>query len=366
MSKRRLVVLFDGTWYKPESNTNVERLRRLIAPRDEAGVEQLVEYIPGVGVAPGLVHLLGGAFGYGLSGNVKDGYRWLCERWRHGDEIWLFGFSRGAYAARSLAGLIRKCGLLRCDGAIADGAVTRAYAFYRDAATRPGDGDAATWRAARSLETDIHFIGVWDTVGALGIPGIAAWFPFARARYQFHDADISHIVKHAYQALALDEHRIDFAPTKWVRNPARLGPGESPTAKKPGQIEVEQRWFVGAHADVGGGYDHDGAGRAPDPLPDLPLAWLQRKAMAAGLACNKPFSPAPDAAAGVPRDAYAEFMFGIYRRFKPPFVRVIGNGINETVDESVWRHSRLASDYRSPTLARALRDDVIAAPPGVA
>ncbi|MFK2929517.1 DUF2235 domain-containing protein [Dyella agri] len=368
MSKRRLVVLFDGTWNKPESNTNVERLRRLIAARDAAGIEQLIEYIPGVGVAPGMAHLLGGAFGYGLSGNVKDGYRWLCAQWQPGDEIWLFGFSRGAYTARSLGGLIRKCGLLRRDdhGGIADDAVAIAYAFYRDTAIKPGDDAAVTWRAARSLETDIHFVGVWDTVGALGIPGTAAWFPFARTHYQFHDTDLSYIVKHAYQALALDEHRADFVPAKWTRNPAMLAPGESLTAKKPEQVEVEQRWFVGAHADVGGGNDHDGASRTPDPLPDPPLAWLQRKATAAGLAFSELCAPAPDAASGVPRDSYGEFMGGVYKLFKRSFDREIGDGVNETVDDSVWQHSRFATDYRSPTLAQALRDDVIDAPPGVA
>ncbi|WP_426663222.1 DUF2235 domain-containing protein [Rhodanobacter aciditrophus] len=368
MSTRRLVVLFDGTWNKPESNTNVERLRRLIAPRDAVGIEQHVEYIPGVGVRPGMAHLLGGAFGYGLSGNVKDGYRWLCRQWQPGDQIWLFGFSRGAYSARSLGGLIRKCGLLRraAGDAVAEDAITSAYAFYRDTGVKPGDAAAVAWRAARSAETDIHFIGVWDTVGALGIPDTASWFPFARAHYRFHDTELSRIVKHAYQALALDEHRADFAPAKWTRNPATLPPGESPTAKKAEQIEVEQRWFVGAHADVGGGNDHDGAGRVPDLLPELPLAWLQHKAMAAGLSFTEPCTPPPDADRGVPRDSYGEFMHGVYKLFKPPFNRVIGGGVNETVDASVWQHARLAGGYRSPTLEQALRGDVIAAPPGVA
>ena len=367
MSKRRLIALFDGTWNKPESNTNVERLRRLVAPHDVAGIEQRVEYIPGVGVAPGMTHLLGGAFGYGLSGNVKDGYRWLCEQWQPGDEIWLFCFSRGAYTARSLGGLIRKCGLLRRDGsgAVAGSAIDDAYTFYRDTRIKPGDAAAVAWRAAHSVETAIHFIGVWDTVGSLGIPDTAAWFPFARARYEFHDTELSRIVRHAYQALALDEHRADFAPTKWTRNPDLLAPGERPTDKKAEQIEVEQRWFVGAHADVGGGYDHDGAGRVPDPLPDITLAWLQRKAMAAGLACVATCTPPPGANRGVPRDSYGEFMGGLYKLFKPPFDRVIGGGVNETIDASVWQHARLA-DYRSPSLERALRNDVITAPPGVA
>lgn len=367
MSTRRLIALFDGTWNRPESNTNVERLRRLIAPRDAAGVEQLVEYIPGVGAALGLAHLLGGAFGYGLSNNVKDGYRWLCRQWRAGDEISLFGFSRGAYAARSLGGLIRKCGLLRRDGngTIAEDAIKTAYRFYRDTKVKPADADAVAWRAARSTEADIHFIGVWDTIGSLGIPDTAAWFPFARARYEFHDTELSRIVKHAYQALALDEHRAGFAPAKWTRNPDILAPGELPTDKKAEQIEVEQRWFVGAHADVGGGNDHDGAGRVPDPLPDIALAWLQRKAMATGLACIESFVPPPDADRGVPRDSYREFMGGVYKLFKPPFDRVIGGGVNETMDASVWRHAKLA-DYRSPSLEQALRNDVITPPSGVA
>lgn len=367
MSTRRLVALFDGTWNKPESNTNVERLRRLIAPHDAAGTPQLVQYLPGVGVAPGLKHLLGGMFGYGLSDNVQDGYRWLCAQWRPGDEIWLFGFSRGAYTARSLGGMIRKCGLLRHDagGTVDNAAISSAYAFYRDTTIKPGDDAAVAWRAARSNETDVHFIGVWDTVGALGIPDTASWFPFARARYQFHDTELSRIVKHAYQALALDEHRADFAPAKWTRNPATLAPGESPTAKKTAQIDVEQRWFVGAHADVGGGYDHDGAGRAPDPLPDLPLAWLLGKAAAAGLACQA-FIPLPDAGLGTPRDSYGEFMGGLYRLIKPPFDRVLGGGVNETVDASVWWHARHASGYRSPSLAQGVRSGVVAAPPDAA
>lgn len=366
---RRLIALFDGTWEKPESCTNVERLRRLVAPRDAAGVEQRVEYFPGVGtgVASGLAHLLGGAFGYGFSSTVRDGYRWLCRQWQAGDEIWLFGFSRGAYTARSVAGMIRKCGLLRraADGTVGDNAIAAAYAFYRDAAVKPGDAAAVAWRAARSAETDIHFIGVWETVGALGIPHTAAWFPYARARYEFHDTELSRIVKHAYQALALDEHRANFAPAKWTRDPGTLAPGESCADWKAGQIEVEQRWFVGSHGDVGGGYRNDGTDRAPDLLPDLPLAWLQGKAMAAGLGCTERFLPPPGADLGTPHPSYGEFMDGLYKFFSPPYNRVIGGGVNETVDESVWRHAR-ATEYRSPTLARALRDGVIAAPPGVA
>ena len=357
MTSRRLVLLFDGTWNKPESNTNVERLRRLIAPRDlAADIEQRVNYIPGVGVTSGLPHLLGGAFGYGLSGNVMEGYRWLCETWRTGDDIFLFGFSRGAYTARSLGGMIRKCGLLRHDasGKVGKAGVSDAYDFYRELGSKPDDAIARDFRAGHSVEVDIHFIGVWDTVGALGIPGTAAWFPYARARYQFHDTELSKIVKHAYQALALDEHRADFQPAIWTRNPNTIKAGENLTSKKAEQVDIEQRWFIGAHADVGGGNDRDGAGRKPDPLPDLPLAWLQQKAIDAGLACTELLIPANDAWQGVPRNSYAEFMYGIYKEFKSAFDRRVGRGVNEKIDDSVWRRWLADNGYRSPSLVNAL------------
>jgi uncharacterized protein (DUF2235 family) len=361
MATRRLVLLFDGTWNKPESNTNVERLRQLVAPRDTAGIEQVVNYLPGVGVSPGLTHLLGGAFGYGLAGNVMNGYRWLSETWQTGDDIYLFGFSRGAYTARSVGGMIRKCGLLNrsASGSVTKTDVSRAYDFYRDAGNKPDDPSAQDFRRSHSVEIDIHFIGVWDTVGSLGIPDTASWFPFARSRYEFHDTELSKIVKYAYQALALDEHRKDFAPAIWTRNPFSLKPGESMTSKKKEQMDIEQRWFIGSHSDVGGGNDSDGAGHKPDPLPDIPLAWLQAKAIAAGLACNRLLIPAPDADMGVPRNSYAEFMFGIYKAFKPPFDRVLGTGVNEKVDDSVWGRWQVDPSYRTPPLVKALANGTV-------
>src|SRR5579875_2672288 len=101
MPMRRLVVLFDGTWNKVQTHTNVERLWRLVAPVDGGGREQICKYVVGVGVAPGFKHLLGGAFGLGLSDNVQQGYQFFFFQQKTAYEIWLFGFSRGAYTARS-------------------------------------------------------------------------------------------------------------------------------------------------------------------------------------------------------------------------------------------------------------------------
>ena len=201
---------------------------------------------------------------------------------------------------------------------------------------------------------------------ALGIPGVASWFPFSRKRYQFHDTELSRIVRFAYHALALDEHRADFKPTKWTRLPGTLSPGEHATSKKPEQIEVEQRWFVGAHADVGGGEKTDGAGHHPDPLPDLPLAWMQQKAAGAGLAFNEAFVPLPDAELGTPNNSYAQFMYGLYKLVKPAFVRTIGGGVNETVDESVWQRWQQVAAYRPQTLTDAMADGVVTPPPDIA
>lgn len=357
---RRLVLLFDGTWNKAKTNTNVERFRQLVANRDAAGVEQLSHYVKGVGVAPGFAHLLGGAFGWGLSENVKQGYQWLSQTWTTDDEIWLFGFSRGAYTARSLGGLIRKCGILLPDaaGKVTDTAIDAAYALYRNA-LHPDHPDMLEFRATHARETSIRFIGVWDTVGALGIPYVASWLPFARSKYAFHDTELSKIVQYAYQALALDERRLDFAPTKWTRPAASLAPGESAAAWKPEQIDVEQRWFVGAHADIGGGEKTDGAGNAPDTLPQITLAWMQAKAAAAGLQFATAFTAATDAERALPNDSYGQFMFGIYKLFKPPVARVLGGGVNETIDASVWKKWDAQPPYRPSSLQTAIESGLI-------
>ncbi|MGH8145983.1 MAG: DUF2235 domain-containing protein [Rhodanobacteraceae bacterium] len=352
---RRLIALFDGTWNKAKTRTNVDRLWKLIAPTDTEGHEQITKYIAGVGVKPGIGHMLGGAFGLGLSGNVEEGFQWLAQSWREGDEIWLFGFSRGAYAARSLGGLIRKCGLLKpdADGKVTKAAVDTVYDLYRNN-LHPNDPKMQAFRAAHSREVLIRFVGVWETVGALGIPGVASWFPFARAHYSFHDTDLSKIVQYAFQALALDEHRADFKPAKWTPPANSAQQGQASVPWKPEQLEVEQRWFIGAHSDVGGGEKTDGAGHSPDTLPEITLAWMQAKAAGVGLAFNEPCTPAPGAELDMPNKSYADFMYGLYKFFKQKYERVLGGGINETIDPSVWMKWYEQPAYRPPSLQVAM------------
>lgn len=268
---RRLVICCDGTWNRAdqESNgracpTNVVQLAFRAASADGA-VSQLIYYDQGVGIGNWLDRLGGGAFGDGLEANIHDAYRFLVANYRNGDEIFLFGFSRGAFTARSLGGMIRKCGILSRKSVARYG---DALKLYRNE-ERPDDPGPKAFRAAHSCcggeAVEIKFIGVWDTVGALGIPvrGLS-WID--GNKYKFHDTELSWFVRNAYHALAIDERRGPFTPTLWAFRP------------KEGQV-VEQVWFCGVHSDVGGGY----ADREPS---DLALQWLLEKARENGLALD--------------------------------------------------------------------------------
>lgn len=265
---KKIVVCCDGTWNTPDQQapTNVVRLAEAVCSADAQGRPQQTYYHPGVGTH-GWDRLLGGIFGFGLSHNVRDAYRYVVENFTPGDELFFFGFSRGAYTVRSVVGFIRNCGILRPEFVDKIG---EAYALYRNRKdrTRPAAAEARRFREAYSYESRIRFIGVWDTVGALGIPlsGFRLIHLFNR-RFQFHDTELSREVDAAFQALAIDEHRRPFRPSVWRKHP--LADGQ----------QVEQMWFSGAHSDVGGGYpEHE--------LADITLAWMAERARSCGLALN--------------------------------------------------------------------------------
>jgi uncharacterized protein (DUF2235 family) len=286
---RRLVVCCDGTWDVPDqahgdvaTPTNVARLALSV---DTSDPDQVLFYEAGVGTSAD-DRIAGGAFGYGLARNVRSGYRFLARTYRPGDQLFLFGFSRGAFTARSLAGLIRNCGILHKDDA---DQVDEAFALYRDrtSQTHPKALASQLFREMYSHpDQDIHFIGVWDTVGALGIPigvpdghWLSRHLPHATEEWGFHDTQLSSHVKFAYHALAIDEMREPFAPTLWTS----VQPMESQT--------VEQVWFAGVHTEVGGGSD--------DPsLSDIALLWMAAKAKACGLALKPELEAGRQDAAG--------------------------------------------------------------------
>jgi uncharacterized protein (DUF2235 family) len=273
---KRLIVCCDGTWNTADqakagqaNPTNVTKLALSIADKDSAGTRQCVYYHSGVGTTR-RERLTGGAFGVGLGRNVFDAYRFLIDNYESGDWLYLFGFSRGAFTARSLSGLIRSSGILRRENA---DRIDAAWALYRSAADGPRGVASTLFRRAYSYEPRIHFIGVWDTVGALGIPAMGPrWLKPAVAllnrRYQFHDTKLSTQVNGAFHALAIDEQRAVFAPTMWHQQPGADG-------QEPKQ-ELKQVWFTGVHCDIGGGY--------PDTsLSDIALLWMADRAQEYGL-----------------------------------------------------------------------------------
>lgn len=317
---KRLAIFFDGTWNTPESGTNVSTVHERVAAVGGDGLEQRRYYHAGVGTS---WHgkFLGGAFGYGLSENICQGYAWLAQNFAPGDELFVFGFSRGAYTARSLVGLVRKCGVLKAPD---DALVKQAYEIYRTRNDTADGPEAMQFRAAHSHETRVKFVGVWDTVGSLGIPVTGLKLAPFRSYYLFHDTSLSKIVDYAYHALAIDEYREDYAPTLW-------------TETKPENREVEQRWFIGAHCNVGGGY-------RDDALCRVPARWLQERASAVGLAMQDVVPVDGTEWKTPPRNSFKEFMWGIYAAVKrKPFVRRIEGTVQGWIDPSVWSRRRDAS-----------------------
>lgn len=395
---KRLVLCFDGTWNTPEDQTNVSRLYAAIADVYGGCQGQLKFYDTGVGTMTGS-RLTGGALGWGLDENILQGYCWLIneflpfagvpraepeadgEVFDVGPDILIVGFSRGAYTARSLAGLINRCGLPRKElfagernritGKVDDRANTKsrlvqqAWDLYRLRFPKGTEGrlqpPCVAYRQQHCWNVKVKMLGVWDTVGALGVPAFSN-SPLARAKYGFYDTSLGRVIECAYHAVAIDEQRQDYQVTLWE-------------AKHPvGTREVEQRWFPGAHANVGGGYQDD-------LLPDPPLKWIAEKALALGLeftdefemrlgraqcknALPEDFKLRGDEYLSPVRDSYKEFLRGIYR-----FVRTIAlrgryyrpmlvGGVGETVDETA--HMKWAADphYRPKNLAFAGRRDV--------
>jgi len=267
----RIAVFADGTWNKMDAadkGTNVVKLCE--AAVNEPAQGQITFYDPGVGTH-WYDRLRGGAFGVGISDNIKQCYGFLVETWQGpADEIFLFGFSRGAYTVRSLAGLIHFVGLVR-DG----GAIDQAYDFYRDAKKiapkteedkkgfdpqRKAAFDSFCQSQVRERQVKVKLIGVWDTVGALGIP--QSWLnehlnPFP---HEFHDTSLGDNVERAVHAVSIDEKRQAFQPTLWDPDPRAL-----------------QVFFTGVHSDVGGGYDDD------HRLGDITLRWMAERAKEDGL-----------------------------------------------------------------------------------
>lgn len=287
---KRLVVCCDGTWQRLDQDrpTNVALAARAVAARDADGAAQIVHYSAGVGCNLDQLNLFQGAFGLGLDQNLLEAYLFLTLNYEPGDQIYLFGFSRGAYTVRSLAGLVRKCGILR--RAHAD-KTRRALDLYRQRDVSVDSAEAVEFRNAFAIawpkldakgvqslmggpvyDLRFNYIGVWDTVGALGVPRT---LPFARGfnkKFEFHDLGLSRAALAARHAVAIDESRNAFKPTLWS-NLEELNAAM-------GEERFQQVWFPGDHGAVGGG-------TLASHLSNGALLWVIEGAERMGLAFDR-------------------------------------------------------------------------------
>lgn len=303
----RLALFFDGSWCTRASPypSNIARLYdAALAATASAGpgdVPQRLFYDDGVGTRGALERVLGGALGYGLSENVREGYRFLSAHVRDPatTEIYLFGFSRGAFTARALAGFIGAVGLLRAE-ACTQRRLEDAWSFYRTPPKQRSPAHECAFRRLGHADLSITMLGVFETVGRLGIPTLRNGH-WVGGLDRFHDTKLGPHVRAAYHALGLDERREAFRPTLFTR------PDHNRTQP------VEQVWFPGEHGDVGGGARPAGEGV---PISDVTLNWMMGRARAHGLRLQ-----GPELATYRPLVLPTEGPEGLWRLLGPPVER---------------------------------------------
>ncbi len=341
MSKR-IIICSDGTWNRPDqtdegvvSPSNVAKLALAVAPVTRDGIRQLLFYDPGVGTR-WHDRLRGGISGWGISWNILEGYQFLMDHYEQGDEVFLFGFSRGAYTVRSLAGLLRNSGLLH---AWNRHMLPDAYRLYRrrDKKSHPRAVESKLFRRTWSREVRCHCIGVWDTVGALGIPSTNFDIFNKLLNIKFHDVELSSHVDNAFQALAIDERRRAFEPCIWKKQ-------EGVYCQR-----LEQVWFSGVHSNIGGGYRDTG-------LSDIALQWMMDRAGECGLG----FDTAPLSRLDLEiRPAWNGKLIdsrkGVYRLI-PEHVRPIEltEAKNTTIAPQAWQRFQDDPSYRANCLNLAM------------
>lgn len=304
---KSIAIFCDGTWNNKdttEHDTSVARIFQALEAekrRGRSGIDPL--YIEGVGadndrtfIGKKIDKWRGGALGRGLTKNIREGYKYLCDHYEAGDKIYIFGFSRGAYTARSLAGMIRASGLMEKDDDI-----NEAMARYRnrDASTKPTtresldfraqkspnfytNADERDWRAQNGKPTGapitIAYLGIFDTVGTHGIPGVLSQLRLIPGGHGFHDLELSSMVQSGRHALGLDERRRLYGHTEWT-NLDRLNRQAGMDAR--GGARYRQEWFPGDHGMIGG----SGAERK---ISNSVLEWIVQGADVAGLTIALP------------------------------------------------------------------------------
>lgn len=422
---KRIAIFCDGTWNRSDAGeaTNVLRLAQSVRRTAGDGTSQVVLYAAGVGAQGGsswiarqIDAVFGGAMGWGLDRVIEDLYRALVFCYEPGDEIFVFGFSRGAYTARSLVGLIRWSGILPPGNVALVPEALALYRIYRPDDAEPGvplsrtgrtgrTWDAGTgkpvmdsakapprrtasnrlntafrrayaprtatspeeYEARRKVRSDavalrIRYLGVWDTVGSLGLPDRWLVSRLANRGFHFHDAELSRMVEFARHAVALDEQRPSFAPTLWpnIGGLNRLAldlPDDADLSVVPlDLLPYREEWFPGDHGAVGGG-ERQG-------LSAYARLWVAQGAQLAGL----DFEPGRLAAFAAERDA-SEPLVGSAAWWR--WLALLGlrltarDGPDDQgqVNDATLDRRRVDPDYRPAALEEEVWRQVLARPP---
>jgi uncharacterized protein (DUF2235 family) len=310
------VIILDGTLssLSPLCQTNAARAYMLLK---EQGPAVSLYYEPGLQWNDWR-SVWDVATGKGINRQIKRAYGWLATRYRPGDRVYLFGYSRGAYAVRSLAGVLDMVGLLHGDHAT-ERNIRAAYRHYE----RIPESDAARAFAARHCHdhVGVEMIGVWDTVKSLGVNAPVLW-RWSERLHAFHNHDLSDIVKNGFHALAHNETRVAYSPVLWTSGDGYEG-------------RVEQVWFPGAHGDVGGQL---GGFEAARPLSNIPLVWMLARAEEIGLRLPEGWR------ARYPQDATAPAR-GTWRGHGKVLItrrkRKVGSDASERLHESIKARQKL-------------------------
>ncbi|MCJ1420658.1 hypothetical protein MMC32_007017 [Xylographa parallela] len=285
LPSKRIILACDGTWLDADNGldkgqlpipSNVTRILRALKVESADGIPQVAHYEAGVGSQGGpLTRAVGGATAEGISTNIRAGYDFISQNYVPGDEIFLVGFSRGAFTARSVAGLIDNVGVLTRAG------LPYLDVIFKDFENRADPGYESSYpnvpfpnkpsssnpqyrkelqrRKLSLLNVPIKAVAVWETVGSLGIPRVP-WLEGlglqsrAMKEYRFFDTSLSNCIENAFQALALDERRAAFVPAVWEKSSSN-------------KTTLRQVWFPGVHSNVGGGYEDQ-------ELANITLAWM--------------------------------------------------------------------------------------------
>ena len=320
---KSIILCADGTWNTPHGDsptrpdTNVRKLYCAVTNSPE----QLKYYDSGVGTdGTPLDHLSGGAMGEGLFQKIQDCYQFLANAHCDGDRIFVFSFSRGAYTARSTAGMIAGFGVPTIN--LDNLTVRRIFDAYREPDKTKKAALKAELDAAYALrEVRVKMVGVWDTVGSLGIPSI--FFNVLNQRkYGFLDTALHPCVERAYHAVSIDERRAQFRPALWTNPDGSF---------RPNDAQVEQVWFPGVHSDVGGGYQEC-------ELSDVTLSWMMHKARENGLSFSSEaeqqyLSPCPQNALGMAHDEWKIVPWGIPEHRNVPAAAVMSNSVQIRLSE---------------------------------